>query len=146
MRANDDMSTKLITIAPDTKVRDAVKLMLEHRISGLPVVDSSGKLVGLITESDLVLDAEPGLPIHLQLLEDLLGVEDPTRHFKKIRDIGDKPVSALMVKEVVTASPDTPVGELVSLLVNSDFKRIPIVDKNQLAGIVTRADIVRLMK
>lgn len=146
MRANDVMSTKLITIAPDTKVRDAVKLMLEHRISGLPVVDSSGKLVGLISESDLVLDAEPGLPIHLQLLEDLLGVEDPTRHFKKIRDIGDKPVSALMVKEVVTASPDTPVGELVSLLVNSDFKRIPIVDKNQLAGIVTRADIVRLMK
>ncbi len=145
MRAKDVMSTKLITIASDTKVRDAVKLMLEHRISGLPVVDSSGKLVGLITESDLVLDAEPGLPIHLQLLEDLLGAEDPTRHFKKIRDIGDKPVSALMVKEVVTASPDTPVGELVSLLVNSDFKRIPIVDKNQLAGLVTRADIVRLM-
>jgi len=145
MKARDIMSADVVSVGPDTNVRAAVALMLERRISGLPVVDDKGKLVGLLTENDLVLGTKSGLPVHLQLLDDLLGAKDPTRHLKQMQDIGNKPVSALMVKDVVTAGPNTPVGELVALLVNNDFKRIPIIQEGRLVGIVTRADIVKIM-
>ena len=145
MRAKDVMSTKVISVGPDTSVRAAVAIMLKHRISGLPVVDDKGKLVGLLTENDLVLGTQWGLPVHLQLLEDLLGTKDPTRNLKQMQAIGAEIVSTLMTKELVTASPNTPVGELVALLVNNDFKRIPIIDNHKLVGIVTRADIIKIM-
>lgn len=145
MRAKEIMSTNLITVRPDEPVRKAVALMLEHCISGLPVVDCGGALVGLLTENDLVLGSSPGLPVHLQLLEDMLGVREPTRHLKQVRFIGDRKIRDLMVEDVVTASPDTPVGEVIALLVKNDFKRIPIVSAEKLVGIVTRADILKIM-
>lgn len=145
MRAKDVMSTRLVTIGPDEPVRNAVSLMLQHRISGLPVVDGEGRLVGLLTENDLVLGSAPGLPIHLQLLEDLLDAKEPTRHLDQIQEIGEKRVKELMTREIVTAQPDAPLGELISLLVKNDFKRIPIVSQGALVGLVTRADIVKVM-
>jgi len=84
--------------------------MLQHRISGLPVVDGEGRLVGLLTENDLVLGSAPGLPIHLQLLEDLLDAKEPTRHLDQIQEIGEKRVKELMTREIVTAQPDAPLG------------------------------------
>lgn len=146
MRARDVMSVNLITVSPDEPVRKAVALMLEHRISGLPVVDNKGALVGLLTENDLVLGTSSGLPVHLQLLEDLLEAREPTRSFTQIHEIGNKLIRDLMVEDLVTAGPDTPVGELIALLVKNDFKRIPIVSRGKLEGIVTRADIVKIMQ
>lgn len=145
MRARDVMSEDLITVSPDDPIRKAVALMLDHRISGLPVVDCEGTLVGLLTENDLVLGSSSGLPVHLQLLEDLLDAREPGRHMKQVQDIGARQVRDLMVENVVTAGPATPVGELIALLVKNDFKRIPIVDRSRLVGIVTRADIVKIM-
>lgn len=146
MRARDVMSVNLITVSPNEPVRKAVALMLEHRISGLPVVDSEGALVGLLTENDLVMGTSSELPVHLQLLEDLLEAREPTRHLTQVQEIGKKMIRDLMVEDLVTAGPDTPVGELIALLVKNDFKRIPIVSGGKLEGIVTRADIVKIMQ
>lgn len=146
MKARDIMSANVISVGLDTKVRDAINLMLEHKISGLPVVDGDGVLVGLLTENDLVLGSRSGLPLHLQVLEDMLGAKDPGRHLRQMQELGSRPVNSLMVRDVVTATPNTPVGELVALLVQNDFKRIPIIEGKMLVGIVTRADIIKIMK
>ncbi|MTI94091.1 MAG: CBS domain-containing protein [Firmicutes bacterium] len=139
------MSRDVITVNPDSTVREAVELMLKHRISGLPVVDGEGKLVGLLTENDLVLGGKPSLPVHLQVLENLLGSQDPELRTVQLRQLAGQSVSKLMTREVTTARPQTPVGELVNLLVANDFKRISIIENGQLVGIVTQADIVRVM-
>lgn len=144
--ASHVMTKEVITVKPETTLRQAVDLMLRHRISGLPVVDDNGRLVGLLVENDLVLGARTGLPVHLQLLEDLLNAKKPDRHEEQLRELANRPVKEYMSTELVTASPDTPLRQLVALLVSNDFKRIPIVEGERLVGIVSRADIIKVMR
>ncbi len=146
MKARDIMTNKVITITPDAKVRQAVDLMLRHRISGLPVVDERGKLVGLLVESDLVYSSRPDLPAHLQLLEDFLRSGRTDMQEDELVEMASHPVSRYMTRQVVTATPEASVRELVEIMVENNFKRIPIIQDGILKGIVTRADILKVIR
>ena len=115
-------------------------------VSGLPVVDRTGRLVGLLTENDLVLGGGTLLPLHLQLLDDLISQGAPARSLQDLQRLARLPVQDLMTREVMAAQPKTPIGELISMLVTNDFKRIPVIDGTSLVGIVTRADIIKVIK
>lgn len=114
MRARDIMTHDLITIGPDASIHDAARMLSEYNISGTPVVDATGKMVGLVTEADL------------------LGKEGKT-------------VADIMTTRVVTAQEDTPVEMIAQMLTSNRFKRTPIMRGDTLVGIVSRADIVRMM-
>lgn len=102
--------------------------------------------MGLLTENDLVLGGGTLLPLHLQLLDDLISQGDPARSLQDLQRLARLPVQDLMTREVMAAQPKTPIGELISMLVTNDFKRIPVIDGNSLVGIVTRADIIKVIK
>ncbi len=114
MIANDIMTRKVCTIHPDASAQEAAQLLDRMRISGLPVVNAESKIIGIITEADIISKVNK---------EGLL-----------VRDI--------MSHEVITISEETPVNEIAMLLTERKVKRVPVVSNGKLVGIVSRGDIV----
>ncbi len=143
MKAKDIMTTPVITVTSQTPVRDAVQLMVERSISGLPVVDESGRLVGIVTEADLLLkEAEPR-PAHpvVEWFGHWLWLERRVSGYRKVEG---RTVGEVMTHNVVTAEEETPVHEIASRMVRHRVNRLPIVRGGQVVGIVTRADILKV--
>lgn len=143
MLAQDIMTTRVITVTPGTPLRDAVQLMLEHRISGLPVVGDSGRLVGIVTEADLLLkEAKPHpQPPVLEWFGRSLWLE---RWLSSARKAEGQTVGDVMTHNVVTADEHTPVEELAARMIRFRVNRLPIVRDGAVVGIVTRADILKV--
>jgi len=143
MKASDVMTRNVITVAPDASIRQAVGLMLQHRISGLPVVDSTGRLVGVVTEGDFLRRAETGTQRRrTRWLEFFTG---PSRMADEyIRSHGRR-VEEVMSPDPVSISQDTPLDEVVSAMEKHRIKRLPVITDGQVVGIVSRANLVRAL-
>jgi CBS domain-containing protein len=142
MQVRDVMVSPVITVEADATVRDVAKTLLEKRISAVPVVDNAGKVVGIITESDLMRRAEAGTErpyswwLRFLAGEAAIAAEYVKSHANKVEDV--------MTTDVVTAVPETLVHEIATLLEEHQIKRVPIVDKDgNLVGIVSRADLIQ---
>ena len=143
MKARDVMVSPVRTTTGGTLVRDAAATMLKHHISALPVIDDKGALIGIITEGDLVHRAEIGTerrrPWWLRILAD-----ERTQTTDYIKSHG-RAVSDVMTRDVVTATPDTPLHEIANLFGKKSIKRVPIVENDELVGIVSRANLVQAL-
>jgi CBS-domain-containing membrane protein len=141
--AREIMSSPVITARPGTPFRDIVRLMLEHRISGVPVVDDTGRLLGIVTEADLLQKEEvphpqpAAFPWHGRSLR-LERIVD--RHRKAEAETA----AGLMTENVVAASEDATAHELAHLMLAQDINRVPIVRGGRVVGIVTRADVLKV--
>jgi CBS domain-containing protein len=124
MFARDIMTHEVISIAPTTSIRDAARLLSEYDISGAPVIDAQGQMVGIVTEHDL-LGAE-------------LSSDD-------LRNKEGKPVQDIMTTRVISVGDQTPVDEIALILTSKRFKRVPVLRGGRVVGIVSRANIVRMM-
>jgi len=141
MKARDVMVSPVITVKPSSSVKEVAKTFLERRISAAPVVDDQGKLVGIVSEGDLMHRAEAGTERHhswwLRALtaEETLAAEYVKAHARKVADV--------MTRDVITATADTPLHEIAALLEKNSIKRVPIVKNGQLVGIVSRANLIQ---
>ena len=142
MKARDVMVSPVITVGENETVRDVARLLIEKRISAVPVVDRAGKLVGIVTESDLMHRAEAGTErptswwLSLISGDRAIAADYVKSHAAKIKDI--------MTRDVETADPDTPLYEIADLFEEKHIKRVPIVSEGgDLVGIVSRANIVQ---
>lgn len=140
MKTSEIMTKNVVSIGPSASVRDAIRLMLEHRVSGLPVVDDAGKVRGILTEGDLLRRGETGTERHRRpWLEFLMG---PGRLAEDYVKTHGRRVEEIMTREVVGTAPDTPVGGLVQIMERRHIKRLPVLDGDVLVGIVSRADLM----
>jgi len=139
------MTTPVITVTPQTPVRDAARLLVERHISGLPVVDDDGLLVGIVTEADfLYKEATPKPPEPLlRWFGRSLWLERLTGAARKVEG---RTVGEVMTHNVITAEEDTPVQVLASRMVRFGVNRIPIVRGRRVVGIVTRADVLKVFQ
>lgn len=143
MKASDVMVTDVITVTPESDVPTVATLLLTNHISGAPVVDGQGKLVGMISEGDLLRRSEAGTaherPWWLRLLmgRELLAGEFLKEHSRRVGD--------LMTRDVVSAAPDTPVVDIATLLERHRIKRVPIVEGGTVVGIVSRANLIQAL-
>jgi CBS domain-containing protein len=137
------MTSRPIAVTPEMTVAEAARRMLEHRISGLPVVDDAGALIGIVTEGDLLRRAETGTEKHrprwLELLlpSGRLAADYIEAHARR--------VSEVMTTDVISAAPDTPLEGAVQEMEKHRIKRLPVVEDGKLVGIVSRADLVRVL-
>jgi CBS domain-containing protein len=144
MRAQDIMTAKVITATPATLVRVAAARMSEHRISALPVVEN-GRLVGVVSEADLLHRYEIGTdcalggdPWWMRVFSaDRSPAEYVKSHAREVRDI--------MTHDVATVAPDTSLAEIATLLEKRRVKRLPVLKRGRLVGIVSRSDLVRAL-
>ena len=141
IRARDVMTSPVITVKATTTVKEVARLFLERRISAAPVLDDQGKLVGIVSEGDLVhrseISTERRRPWWLVLMagDEGLAAEYIRAHATRVDD--------LMSRNVITAAPDTPLHEIAEMLEKYGIKRLPIVRDGQLVGIVSRANLVQ---
>jgi CBS domain-containing protein len=143
MKAKDIMTTAVVTVDPKSTIAQAIRLMLQRKISGLPVVDAAGHVVGMVTEGDLLRRAETGTERHRpRWLEFLLGpgylAEEYTHtHGRKVEEV--------MTPSPVTAGEDTSLDEIVRLMEKRQIKRVPIMRGERLVGIVSRANLLHAL-
>jgi CBS domain-containing protein len=144
MRAADVMVSKVITVGPDTSVATIAEILLANRISAVPVIDEkSGGLLGIVSEGDLIHRVETDTEQHRAWwLEILVGKETLAREFVKSHA---RKAADVMTHPVVTVSPDTPLGELASLLEKHRIKRVPVVKDGKIVGIVSRANLIQAL-
>jgi CBS domain-containing protein len=143
MKAEDVMTRDVIAIAPDATVLQAARLMLQHHISGLPVVDKSGKLVGVLSEGDFLRRRETRTEHkRSRWLEFLMG---PGRIAAEYSHSHGSKVSEVMTTEVQTVADETPLEEIVELMERKRIKRVPVLCGEQLVGIVTRSNLMHAM-
>jgi CBS domain-containing protein len=141
MQAKDIMSSPVVTVTPDASVADVAALLLEKRISGVPVVDSTGQIAGIISEGDLLRRVETNTQRHRpHWLEVLLGRSGDAGSFIKSHAtrVGD-----VMSNDVIASHPEASLREIAELMERHGIKRVPIVDGGTIVGIVSRANLVQ---
>ena len=143
MKARDVMVSPVITVKPSSSVREVAQTLLKERISAVPVVDDQGKLVGIISEGDLLHRAEAGTQRrHSWWLVGLVGDESLASEYIKAHS---RKVADVMTRKVVTAAPDSPLHQIAALLEKNSIKRVPIVANGQVVGIVSRANLIQAL-
>lgn len=141
MQARDVMTPKVVSIAPDAAVREAVRLMLEHNISGLPVVDAAGTLVGIVTEGDFLRRVETGTERKRpRWIEFFAG---PGRLADEYVHSHGRKVEEVMTRYPQTVSEDAPLDQVVALMEKHRIKRVPVMRAGELVGIISRANLLR---
>ncbi|MCK5323782.1 MAG: CBS domain-containing protein [Desulfobulbaceae bacterium] len=146
LTASDIMTRDIITVSPDTGITKAAQLLLENHINGIPVVESSGRLVGIICQSDLVVQQkEFPLPSFFTLLDSFITLPSPRQIEKEVEKISAITVSKAMTKKPVTVRPDTQIETLAALMVDKNFHTIPVVDEDKLVGIVGKEDLLKTL-
>jgi len=139
MRAHQIMTRSVISITPDATILEAAKTMLRHHVSGLPVVDAAGKLVGIVSEGDFIRRNEIGTQRRRgRWLTFLLG--DSVADY--IREHGRK-VSDVMTSEPITVTEDATLEDIVNAMETNDIKRLPVMRGDNLVGIVSRANLLQ---
>ena len=143
MKAMDVMVRDVVTVSPEDDIADVIKLLAEHDISALPVVDDDGHVVGVISEADLIHREEISTGKHRPWwLEALTPASTLANEFAKSHG---RRVSELMSTDVVSASEDTSLGQIATLLEKHRIKRIPILRDGRLVGIVSRANLIQAL-
>lgn len=143
----DFMSREPILAKPEMPLEDAIKIMAEKRIGGLPVVDDAGKLVGFLSENDLMWQ-ETGvtLPAYIMILDSVIYLENPGRYQRELHKALGQTVGEVMSTNPISVAPDKPLKEAAKLMHDKKVHRFPVVDANGKAiGILTRGDILRAM-
>jgi CBS domain-containing protein len=140
------MTADPVTVTPDTGVEDVVRLMREHELPGLPVVDGDGGLLGIVTESDLVIaDPDEGdlhVPHYIELFGGMVFLE-PLRGFEaRLRKAAAATARDMMTADPVTVEADDPVRKAARLIAESGHNRLPVVEGGKLVGVVTRVDVL----
>ncbi len=141
MQAKDIMTTNVVTITPDTRVERIAGLLLERRISGVPVVDKDNQVIGIVSEDDLIRRPESGTERRRSWWLDLLsGSEDRAAEYIRTHGLRAEDV---MTRNPVTVSEDTPIGEIAQLLERRRIKRVPVLRERELVGIISRANLLQ---
>jgi CBS domain-containing protein len=138
MYAKDIMTTTVATASSGSSVRQAVRIMLERGVSGLPVIDNDARLVGIVSEGDLLRRTELGNSEYAAAIGPASAKQD--RNFAKAQT-GN--VADIMTTSVVTVAEDAPLGRVAALMEEHGIKRVPVMRKGKLVGIVSRADLLR---
>jgi CBS domain-containing protein len=141
----DIMETDVPVVRPDDTVESVLRTLREHELPGVPVVNSGGRCVGIITEADLVLageNADLHLPHYFELFGGLVFLE-PLRHFEdRLRKATAALAKDLMTEDPVTIEPSATVRQAARLIARSKHNRLPVVEHGQLRGVVTRLDVL----
>jgi CBS domain-containing protein len=145
-RVGGIMTREVLTVQPNTPVSQVARLMSEHDISGLPVVDEAGQVLGVVTERDIIVrNTRFKMPTFFVILDSIIYLETPHHFQERLAHMLGATAEEVMSKPAVTISPDASIEALAELMVDQRMNPIPVVEAGKLVGIVSRSDIIRLM-
>jgi CBS domain-containing protein len=144
----DVMTPNPITVTPQTSLPEAIRILAEKRISGLPVVNDSGKLVGVISETDLMWQESGVEPSpYIMILDSVIYLQNPARHEKEIHKALGQTVGEVMSDHPISIKSSQSLKEAAHLLHEKKIRRLPVINETngQVVGIITQGDIIRTM-
>ena len=142
----DIMTRDLITVSPETDIIEAAKLLLENHINGVPVIDETGKLVGILCQSDLVVQQKKlPIPSFFSFLDGIINLSSMKQIQKQVEKIAATVVAEAMTPNPISVQPDMSIKVVAALMVENHFHTIPVVDEGKLVGIVGKEDILRTL-
>ena len=141
MKIHEIMTTRVVAVRMDASVQDAARLMMEHGISGLPVVDDCGRVVGIVSEGDLILRQKPRdkAPWWRLFFED---AEELARQYQKTAGTS---VGEIMTRPVISVDSEASIERVAAILDDNHIRRVPVVDEGDLVGIVSRGDLIKAL-
>lgn len=146
MLARDIMTREVITAYPEEKIEEVTRLMVDNKISGIPVVDQNEHILGVVTEKDLMIKAsELKVPFYITLFDSIIFLENPLRFNQDLKKYTASQVKDVMSTKVEVVEEDTPVNEIVKIMQHKGINRVPVVRHKKLVGIITRNDILKAL-
>ena len=146
LKVKDIMTKDVITVTPDTEVVKAAKILLEKRINGLPVVDDSGKLVGILCQSDLIAQQKSiPIPSLFTLLDGFMPLTIMKRIDKEVEKIAAIRVEQAMTPKPVTVDPNADIEDVARLMVDKNYHTLPVLDGGKVVGIVGKEDVLKTL-
>ena len=147
LKVKDAMTPDPVTVLPETPVTDVARVMIDNGIGGVPVVNSDGDLLGIITESDLIVqDTDVKFPSFVHFLDGYVFVPGSVHHFEeKFRKAVAATAEDLMTEDVITVDAEDSAEDAATLMSRKKLKRFPVISEGGLVGIITMRDIVRLI-
>jgi CBS domain-containing protein len=144
--ARDIMTKEVLTVSPETSISELSKILENRQIGGLPVVEKGGRLVGVITQSDLVDRARDlELPPAINILDFHFYLQIPSHLLQRVEKMLGTTVGDCMTRDPVTVAPDAPVSQIAALMAKQKVHTIPVVKGSNIVGIIGKMDLVRAM-
>jgi CBS-domain-containing membrane protein len=145
-RVGDIMTKQIIKVHPQTSVHQIAQLMTQHNISGLPVVDEHDRVLGVVTELDMIVrNTRFKIPNFIMILDMIIYLETPGHFRERLEHMLGATAQDIMSKPAITTTPEATIEKLADLMVDRRMNPIPVVQNERLVGIVSRSDIIRLM-
>jgi len=146
IRARDIMTKEVITVSPETDIAQATRLLLENHINGVPVVNADGELVGMLCQSDLIVQQKRiPLPSIFTFLDGVFSFSSTKSLEKEMQKIAATTVTDAMSTDPVFVGPDATIEEVASLMAEKHFHTIPVVENGKLAGIIGKEDVLKTL-
>ena len=146
LKGKDIMTKDVITVSPDTEILVATKILLEKHINGVPVLDDAGNLVGILCQSDLIVQQKKiPTPSLFTLLDGFIPLTSQKKIEKEVQKIAATTVAQAMTPNPVVVPPDTTIEAVAALMVDSSYHTLPVVDEGKLIGIIGKEDVLRTL-
>lgn len=146
LKAKDIMTTDVITVSPGTTIEEFARMLAGHKISGAPVVDDNGDLIGIVTENDLISQNKRlHIPTIMRLFDAYIMLESLAKIEKEIKRMAASTVGEICTKNVITVTENTPVDEVATIMSEKKVHLIPVVEGRKISGIIGKIDIIKGM-
>ena len=146
LTAEKIMTTKVITVLDTTSVHELAKILLENKISGAPVLDEPGTVIGVVTESDLIdQNKKVHIPTVVTILDSFLFLESPNKMEKELKKMAGITVKDIFAPEIISVHKDTPLDEVATLMAEKKIHTLPVMDGEKLVGVIGKEDIIRTL-
>ncbi|MBI3592475.1 MAG: CBS domain-containing protein [Nitrospirae bacterium] len=146
LKAKDIMTGEVTTVKPSTTVEELARILMEHNISGAPVVNDKGDLIGIVTENDLISQNKRlHIPTIVRLFDAFIMLESPGRIEKEIKKMAAVTVDDVCTKDIITVGEDNTVEEIATIMSEKKVHLIPVVDGKKILGIIGKMDLIKGM-
>ncbi len=146
LTAKDIMTQDIISVQKETSVAELAKLLTSHNISGAPVLDDEGKVVAVVTESDLIDQSKKlHIPTVITILDSVFYLENPDKMEAEMKKIAASKVGEICSGSAKIVSPDTGLDEIATIMAEGNIHTIPVLDEEKLVGIIGKKDIIKTL-
>jgi len=144
LTAQDIMTREVITVKENATVRELAALLLTSNISGAPVIDEAGKVIGVVTESDLIFqNKKVHLPTAFAILDAFVFLERPDKMEQELKKIAGSRVGDICSRKLISVTPETELEELATLMAEKNIHTLPVMTGDDLVGVIGKSDIIR---
>ncbi len=146
LTARDIMNREVITVTEESTIKELARILTSNQISGVPVLNDSGKLVGVVTESDLIFQTKKvHIPTMITILDSVFYLENPSKMGEEMKKMAGSKVKDILTPSPVTVTEETPLDEIATIMSEKNFHTLPVVNNEKLVGVIGKKDIIRTL-